>query len=155
MIASATWQQESLFQGRSQSNHSITLDASAEHAHGMSPMEAVLTALCGCTSVDVVSILQKKREPITGLTVSAEAEQAPDPPRVFTHIHLTYSITGNVTRESAERAVGVAADHEVGDVVGDDVKIEERFHRYAALCGLRTRRSYWYTRKVMLVEMTR
>lgn len=108
MIASATWQQESLFEGRSQSNHAISLDASAEHVRGMSPMEAVLTALCGCTSVDVVSILQKKREPITGLTVSAQAEQAPDPPRVFTHIHLTYSITGNVTRESAERAVSLS-----------------------------------------------
>lgn len=108
MIASATWQQESLFEGRSQSNHAITLDASSEHTHGMSPMEAVLTALCGCTSVDVVSILKKKREPITGLTVSAEAEQAPDPPRVFTHIHLTYAIAGNVSRESAERAVSLS-----------------------------------------------
>ncbi len=126
MIASVKWQQESLFEGRSQSNHIISLDASAEHAHGISPMEAVLTALCGCTSVDVVSILQKKREPVTGLTVSAEAEQAPDPPRVFTRIHLTYSITGNVTRESAERAVSLSKNKycSVSKMLEASVKID-------------------------------
>jgi putative redox protein len=108
MIASAAWQQESIFDGRSQSGHTLRFDTSAEHTHGISPMEAVLTALCGCTSVDVLGILQKKREPITGLTVSAQAEQAPDPPRVFTRIHLTYTISGNVSREAAERAVSLS-----------------------------------------------
>ena len=110
MIASSVWQQESLFDGRSDSGHTLHFDGSAEHTQGMSPMEAVLTALCGCTSVDVVSILKKKREPITGLTVSAEAEQAPNPPRVFTRIHLTYRITGNVSREAAEHAVSLSKD---------------------------------------------
>ena len=105
MIASAEWKQGMIFEGRSASGHSITFDATAEHAAGPSPMEAVLTALCGCTSVDVVSILQKKREPVTGLTVSATAEQAPAPPRVFTHIHLTYRIAGKVSKKAAEDAV--------------------------------------------------
>lgn len=71
-------------------------------------MEAVLVALCGCTSMDVVSILQKKREPLEGLVVSATAEQAADPPRVFTKIHLTYRIRGKVTQKSAEDAVGLS-----------------------------------------------
>lgn len=110
MIASATWQQDSRFDARSDSGHTLHFDSSAQHAHGLSPMEAVLAALCGCTSVDVVSILQKKREPLTGLTVSAEAEQAPNPPRVFTRIHLTYRISGNVSRASAERAVSLSKD---------------------------------------------
>lgn len=110
MIASSAWQQDSLFDGRSESGHTIRFDTTTEHAQGMSPMEAVLTALCGCTSVDVVGILKKKREPITGLTVSAEAEQAPDAPRVFTRIHLTYRISGNVSREAAERAVTLSKD---------------------------------------------
>lgn len=105
MNADTVWQKDSLFDGHSHSGHTLHFDGSPEHTHGMSPMEAVLTSLCGCTSVDVVSILKKKREPITGLTVSAESEQAPDPPRVFTRIHLTYTIHGNVSRESAERAV--------------------------------------------------
>jgi len=71
-------------------------------------MEAVLVALCGCTSVDVVSILQKKREPLEGLVVSAIAEQAPEPPRVFTHIHLTYRIKGKVAEKAAEDAVSLS-----------------------------------------------
>ena len=71
-------------------------------------MEAVLAALCGCTSVDVVSILQKKREPITGLTVSATAEQAPAPPRVFTQIRLVYRISGEVSKKAAEDAVALS-----------------------------------------------
>ena len=68
-------------------------------------MEAVLAALCACTSVDVVSILQKKRQPVLGLRVSATAEQAPEPPRTFTHIKLTYTVSGLVSRQAAERAV--------------------------------------------------
>lgn len=108
MIASAEWKQVMLFEGRSQSGHAITFDASADHAAGPSPMEAVLAALCACTSVDVVSILQKKREAITGLTVSAQAEQAPAPPRVFTRIHLVYRISGNVTKKAAEDAVALS-----------------------------------------------
>jgi putative redox protein len=108
MIASAEWKQGMLFEGRTQSGHSITFDASAEHVEGSSPMEAVLTALCACTSVDVVSILEKKREPVTGLTVSADAEQAGEPPRVFTRIHLTYRIKGKVTTAAAERAVSLS-----------------------------------------------
>jgi putative redox protein len=108
MIASAEWLEGTLYDGKSQSGHILHLDASADHHAGMSPMEAVLTALCGCTSVDVVSILQKKREPLTGLTVAAEAEQAAEAPRVFTRIHLTYRIRGNVSRKAAEDAVALS-----------------------------------------------
>jgi putative redox protein len=108
MIASAEWKQGMLFEGRTQSGHSFTFDANATHVSGASPMEMVLAALCACTSVDVVSILEKKREPVTGLTVSADAEQAGGPPRVFTRIHLTYRITGKVTATAAERAVSLS-----------------------------------------------
>ena len=110
MIASSEWKQGMLFEGRSGSGHAIVFDGTPEHTSGPSPMEAVLTALCGCTSVDVVSILQKKREPITGLTVSATAEQAEAPPRVFTRIHLVYRIRGNVTKKAAEDAVTLSKE---------------------------------------------
>lgn len=108
MIASVEWKGETRYDGRSQSGHTVHFDAGAEHAAGMSPMEAVLTALCGCTSMDVVSILRKKREPLEGLTVSAEAEQASEPPRVFTQIHLTYRIRGKVSEKAAEDAVALS-----------------------------------------------
>jgi putative redox protein len=108
MKASAEWKEGMLFEGKSESGHTVLLDASSEHAAGPSPMEMVLTALCACTSVDVVSILQKKREPLEGLTVTAHAEQAPEAPRVFTKIHLTYKIRGKVTHKAVEDAVSLS-----------------------------------------------
>lgn len=108
MIASVEWKGGDLYDGTSQSAHTIRFDAGAEHVGGPSPMETVLTALCACTSVDVVSILRKKREPLQGLVVSATAEQAAAPPRVFTRIHLTYRIRGPVSQKAAEDAVGLS-----------------------------------------------
>ena len=105
MIAKTVWKKEMEFEGQSQSGHSVLLDASAAHVSGPSPMEAVLMALCACTSVDIVSILKKKREPLESLTVSAVAEQAPTPPAVFTKIRLTYLIGGAVSKKAAEDAV--------------------------------------------------
>ena len=108
MIAETVWTKEMEFEGRSESGHSVVFDAGDRHANGPSPMEAVLMALCGCTSVDVVSILKKKREPLTSLTASATAEQAAAPPRVFTKIMLTYVIGGAVSKKAAEDAVGLS-----------------------------------------------
>jgi putative redox protein len=71
-------------------------------------MEAVLMALCSCTSVDVVSILKKKRQPISGLRVSAVAKQSDSPPRVFTHIKLTYAVSGKLSRKAVEDAVSLS-----------------------------------------------
>lgn len=110
MIASSVWNEGMLFEALSESGHKVLFDASPAHEQGASPMEAVLMALCGCTSVDVVSILQKKREPLTSLTVSATAEQANDAPRVFTRITLTYKIGGGVSKKAAEDAVALSKD---------------------------------------------
>ena len=108
MRAIATWNQEQQYDAESHSGHHVAVDADAAHAGGPSPMELVLMALCSCTAVDVVSILQKKREPFTSLTVSAVAEQSPAPPRVFTHIHLTYHLGGKVSTKAAEDAVALS-----------------------------------------------
>ena len=108
MIATAEWKEGMLFEGRSQSGHTLKFDATNSHASGPSPMETVLAALCACTSVDVVSILEKKREPLAGLAVAADAEQAAEPPRVFTRIHLTYRIHGPVAKKAAEDAVALS-----------------------------------------------
>jgi putative redox protein len=105
MQANVTWKQEMTFDALSHSGHSITLDGDAAHARGIGPMETVLMALCGCTAIDVVSILKKKREPFTGLTVSAVAEQAAEPPRVFTQVKLIYRVSGAVTHKAMEDVV--------------------------------------------------
>ena len=108
MRATVTWQKDQQYDAESHSGKHVTIDADAAHQAGPGPMELVLMALCSCTSVDVVSILHKKREPFTSLTVSANAEQAPEAPRVFTHIHLTYHVGGKVSQKAAEDAVALS-----------------------------------------------
>ncbi|MGD0631188.1 MAG: OsmC family protein [Terracidiphilus sp.] len=108
MIAHSEWKHDSIFEGIAENGNTILLDADSAHKHGPSPMEAVLMALCGCTSVDVVSILKKKRQALTGLHVSATAEQSATPPRVFTKIKLTYAVSGKLSRRAVEDAVSLS-----------------------------------------------
>ena len=65
-------------------------------------------ALCACTSVDVISILEKKRQPLLGLRVKAAATQAEKPPRVFTLIKLTYVVSGRLSRKAVGDAVALS-----------------------------------------------
>jgi putative redox protein len=108
MIAHSEWKHDSQFEGVAENGNAILFDADSAHAHGPSPMEAVLMALCACTSVDVVSILKKKRQPLTGLHVSAIAEQAEKAPRVFTKIKLTYAVNGKLSRKAVGHAVALS-----------------------------------------------
>ena len=73
---------------------------------GPRPLELLLIGLAGCSGMDVVSILQKKRQPFTGLQVKVTAERADEHPRVYTHIHLEYVVTGQgVEPQAVERAI--------------------------------------------------
>ncbi len=108
MIGQSEWKHDNVFEGIAENGNTLTFDADPAHANGPSPMEAVLMALCGCTSVDVVSILQKKREKLTGLRVTAAATQADTAPRVFTHIKLTYAVRGQLSRKAVEDAVALS-----------------------------------------------
>ena len=106
--AKVKWSGQMQFAGTGNAGHSVLVDG--ESKVGNSPMELVLVALCGCTAYDVVSILQKKREPFTAVEVSAEAEKASEPPRVFTKIKLLYRVSGKVTRKAVEDAVQLSED---------------------------------------------
>jgi putative redox protein len=106
--AKTTWIEKQRFNGIADSNHSIVVDG--DHAAGNSPMELVLIGLCGCTGYDVVSILQKKREPFTSLEVHAEAERASGFPAVYTKIKLTYRVGGKVSRKAVEDAVRLSKE---------------------------------------------
>ncbi len=126
MQANVTWKSEMTFDGLSNSGHTITLDGDAAHTQGASPMEVVLMGLCGCTAIDVVSILKKKREPFTGLTVSAVAEQAAEPPKVFAHVKLIYRVTGGVSHKAMEDAVHLSETKycSVAGMIAKTAKIE-------------------------------
>ena len=108
MIAHADWKHDEVFQGTTEDGKSIILDGDSAHTHGPSPMQAVLIALCSCTSVDVVNILKKKRQDLTGLRVTAHATQAETSPRVFTRVKLTYAVHGRLSRKAVEDAVSLS-----------------------------------------------
>jgi putative redox protein len=110
MIAHSEWKGSKNFEGVAENGTSIFFDADPAHTQGPSPMEAVLMALCGCTRVDVVSILHKKRQRLEGLKVTATAEQAQTAPQVFTKIKLTYAVSGNLNRKAMVDAVALSKD---------------------------------------------
>ena len=108
ITAKAKWREGMKFEATGNSRHSVLIDGDSKVAS--SPMELVLEALCACTAVDVVSILQKKRESFAGVEVSASAEKAADPPRVFTSIELLYRVTGKAARKAVEHAVRLSEE---------------------------------------------
>jgi putative redox protein len=107
--ASVNWTDNERYLGVATSRHAIVLDT-AKDKTANSPMELVLIALCGCTASDVVGILRKKREKFTALEVRAAGERADGYPAVYTSIHLTYVVRGEVTKKSMEDAVKLSKE---------------------------------------------
>ena len=100
ILAQVTWVEDRRFVGRASSGHAIVVDASAEK-QGSSPMELLLIGMAGCTAYDVMSILEKKRQSVTGLEVSARAERAEEPPKVYTTIEVEYVLRGRGIKPKA------------------------------------------------------
>ena len=77
---------------------------------GPSPVQVAAIGLAGCMGADVAAILQKGRQPLTGLRVSFSGERAADPPRRFTRITMHFHVSGAVTPEAVERAIRLSRD---------------------------------------------
>ncbi len=105
--------QGNTYVGKANSNHWVPVDTSPKDdgsGAGTGPMELVLIALAGCTSMDVESILKKKRADVRKLEMEITAERADDHPKVFTKIHMVYIIHGNVRQADAEHAVSLSRE---------------------------------------------
>jgi len=109
IAAKVIWTDNERYTGEANSRHAVVMDTAAEKTAN-TPMELVLLGLCGCTASDVVGILRKKREPFTGLEVTAKAERADGYPAVYTSIHLTYVIRGQVSQKAMEDAVKLSKE---------------------------------------------
>ena len=107
--AKAVWSDKDRFVGEATSGHAMVVDT-GETKTASSPVELVLIGLCGCTASDVVGILRKKREPLTGLEVVAQAERAVDHPKVYTQIKLVYRVRGQVSHKAMEDAVRLSKE---------------------------------------------
>ena len=100
------------FVGTDSTKHSVVMSTQDEASGtGMKPSELLLVALGGCTAVDVVSILEKRREKLQGLEIHIEGEQEPDPPWAYRRIHLTYTLHGSELSEaSVKRAIELSEE---------------------------------------------
>ncbi len=99
------WIGNDQFVGIDSTNHSVVL-STTKAGTGMKPSELMVVALCACTSVDVVSILEKKRKPLESLEVNAEAVQDQEPPWTFRKIHLKYTLKGkDLTDKDVSQAI--------------------------------------------------
>ncbi len=113
MDANVTWKEGLAFSGTAGSGFSVNLDAGQEAGganSGFLPLELMALSLAGCTAMDVMSILQKKRQMVKGFDVDVHAERAAEHPKVFTSAVIMYHVYGHAIDEAAvRRAIELSA----------------------------------------------
>jgi putative redox protein len=116
------------FVAESGSGHSFVLDDAEGHT-GPKPTELALLALGGCTAFDVINILRKKRQRVTGYEVEVRAEQREEPPAYFTRVQITHRLRGEVAPEAVKRAIELSETKycAVGAMISKTAKIEATF----------------------------
>jgi putative redox protein len=117
------------FIATSGTGHHLVIDDPAGNT-GAKPIELVAIALAGCTAFDVINILRKKRQQVTGYQVTVEADQRPDPPQVFTHVRIHHIVTGKeVSSQAVEEAIRLSEEKycSVGAMVKQTADLETTF----------------------------
>lgn len=111
MKAEVVWQKGDTglkFEGKMDDGHTLTLDG---HGDGLSPMQSVLMSVGACSSVDVVEILRKARQPLEACVCELTATRADNPPRIFTKIHAKFKVKGkNIKEKHLQRAVELSTE---------------------------------------------
>ena len=113
MKARVTWVENRTFIGKSETGHNFVFGTKEEDGTtpGPSPMELVLIGTGGCSAYDVVSILEKGREPVEHVVVELDAARADATPAVFTRIHLHFIVTGRgVNPKKVARAIDLSVE---------------------------------------------
>lgn len=109
MEAKVTWKGRMSFTGTSDSGFSLplgTVPAVGGDNDGFLPMELMAISLAGCTAMDVISVLQKKRQDVTAFEVQTHIRRVDEQPKVFSHVVIEYIVTGHAIEQAAvERAV--------------------------------------------------
>ncbi|MGD2146036.1 MAG: OsmC family protein [Anaerolineae bacterium] len=98
----SVWIEKQQYLGVDSSKHSVVMSSQdEENGTGVSPSELLLLSLAACTSYDVVNILTKKRQRLTGLEVTVTGEQDEDPPWTYRKMHVHYEVRGKGLRQKA------------------------------------------------------
>jgi len=100
------------FVGEGSSNHAIVLDGESSvggNNSGLRPMELLLIGIGGCSGMDIISILKKKKQKVIGLEINVSGGQAADYPKKFNNITLEFVVKGrNIAEEAVKRAVDLS-----------------------------------------------
>lgn len=114
MKARVKWVEDVQFIAESGSGHSVVIDGPEDaggHGTGIRPMELLLLGMGGCTSIDVIEILKKSKQDIRDCVVHIEAKRSEEMPKVFTGIHVRYTITGRAVKAKfVERAIQLSTE---------------------------------------------
>lgn len=136
MEARAVWQQRMTFTGVANSGFPLTIGtdpAVGGDNDGVRPMELVAIGLAGCTAMDVISLLNKKRQEVTAFEVQVHVDRAPEFPKVFTRAVIEYFITGHNLEEAAVvRAIELSAIRycPAQAMLAQVFPIEHKYHIY-------------------------
>jgi putative redox protein len=113
MKVSINWQANMIFAGTSPSGFPVQMDSDSGFGGtnaGIRPMEMIAFGLAGCTAMDILSILQKKRQDVSQFEVRIDAPRSAEYPKVFTRAAITYAITGrNVDENAVLRSIELTA----------------------------------------------
>ncbi len=135
------------FRATTDSGHELVLDAAPEHGgadSGPRPMELLVVGLAGCTAMDVIGILRKMRQDVTGYEVRVSAERADEHPTVLTSIVVEHVLRGRaLSQEAAKKAVELSATRycPVGAMLQRAARIEHRYRVVDEITGAETVRT--------------
>jgi putative redox protein len=102
MDAKVTWKGKMAFEAVADSGKSILLDSAPDAERlGPAPMELIAMSMVGCTAMDVISIMEKKKQAVTSFEVKVHAERAEDYPKVYTRAEIEYQVTGHALDEAS------------------------------------------------------
>ena len=108
--AELKWVDGLQFVARAGDGPAVVMD-SRKAGSGPSPMEMVLMGVAGCTAIDVVMIMQKRRADVTDFQINITGQRAEDHPRRYTHIHIEYVLTGTgISERAVERAIQLSEE---------------------------------------------
>jgi putative redox protein len=107
------WIESTLMTGVDSRGQSLVMGRWEDHDppwQGLKPSDLLLLAAASCSSWDVITILEKQRQPMQALEVTCNGDQAPDPPHVFTSLHLHFTVHGAVDADKVEWAISLSME---------------------------------------------